>query len=63
MVTTFLNRQGDLVEEWRQYVKLLSHGVVKLSEEEDTLKWSKNKGTCGYIVKLGFTIRIEELEW
>jgi len=51
--------QGELAVEWGQYVNLLAHSVIKLSEE-DQLEWSKNMGSREHTTKLGYSARIED---
>jgi hypothetical protein len=53
-----LKLQGNLVEEWNHYVNLLNHSAIKLTTEEDQLKWSKICGSGYYTVKLGYATRI-----
>lgn len=36
--TEVLNVQGEKAEEWSQYVNLLNHSTIKLSEQEDIIK-------------------------
>jgi hypothetical protein len=44
LTTNLLNLQGEMVQEWTQYVKLLTHSAIRLSYEEDVIKWYKNNG-------------------
>jgi hypothetical protein len=56
------NLQGDMVEEWKQHVQMLSHSAIKIVDDEDYMKSSKNKGNGEYIVNLGYVACIDE-EW
>ena len=55
-----LNLQANRVEEWIQYVKNRSHGVIILSDKKDKKKWPNNKGTRKYIAKLVYVAKREE---
>jgi hypothetical protein len=55
-----LSLQGELAEEWDKYVDMLKHSAIKLLEEEDQLKWYRNKGTGVYTFKLGYKVKVME---
>jgi hypothetical protein len=38
----------------------LKHDAIKLSDQEDEFKWSKNKGSGVYTTKLGYATRMKE---
>jgi len=55
------HRNGiGIAEEWVQYVNILTHNAIKLPNEEDQIKWSKNFRTWEHTGKLGYSIRLEE---
>jgi len=56
----FLGLTGPLASEWAQYMNLLKHSAIGLTDSEEELKWSKNKATGVLTAKTGYLACIKE---
>jgi hypothetical protein len=46
-----------LADEWNHFIDILSSNCIHLNEEEeDSICWSKNTGTCEFTAKLGYNV-------
>jgi hypothetical protein len=50
---------GRKKKTWMQFVNVLKHKAIKLMDQENVMKWSKNKGTWEYTTKLGYIAKME----
>lgn len=44
---------SEMAVEWQQFVDNLKHSGIFLSDQEEELKWAKNKATGNFTTKLG----------
>ena len=62
LVASYLELKGEKAKEWTQCLNLLNHSAIKLSEPDDIIKWSKNRGTGEYTTKLSYLEKMEDLQ-
>jgi hypothetical protein len=48
-----LHLHSEMAVEWQQFVDNLKHSGIFLSDQEEELKWAKNKATGNFTTKLG----------
>jgi hypothetical protein len=51
---------GPWAVEWTNYVSLLKHNSAELQDQEEAIKWFRNKPIGILTTKLGYEAKIEE---